>query len=63
MALVSCIIPVHNVKVAYLSSTLNDLRKQKFQDFEIIVVDDASTDEECIQYLRALEINPKIKVI
>jgi glycosyltransferase involved in cell wall biosynthesis len=63
MALVSCIIPVHNAKVSYLSATLADLRKQSFQDYEIVIVDDASTDEETIQYLRSLEANPKVKLV
>lgn len=41
--LVSCIIPVYNT-AEYLHDFLDSLFKQSFQNFEIICVDDASTD-------------------
>lgn len=43
MPKVSVCIPTYNRK-KYLLETLNSIRKQSFQDFEIIIVDDGSTD-------------------
>ena len=40
---VSIVIPVYN-KVEYISNCLESLLQQDFDDFEIIVVDDGSTD-------------------
>ena len=39
----SVVIPVHN-KLPHLERTLNSVLKQTFQDFEIILIDDASSD-------------------
>lgn len=41
---ISIILPVYN-GAAYLSETMNSLLVQQFQDFELLVIDDASTDE------------------
>lgn len=40
---ISIIIPVYNVK-QYLSATLENVLSQEFEDFELILVDDGSTD-------------------
>ena len=44
MPKVSIILPVYN-KDEYLSATLNLLINQSYQDWELIVVDDGSTDD------------------
>lgn len=57
---VSVIIPVYNVE-RYLNKCVESVLNQTFQDFEIILVDDGSTDksgEICDSY-----INEKIRVI
>ena len=41
--LFSIIIPVYNVK-EYLAACLDSLTAQTLQDFEVIIVDDVSTD-------------------
>lgn len=40
---ISIIIPVYNTE-KYLSACLNSIKEQSFEDFEVIIVDDGSTD-------------------
>ena len=40
---VSIIVPAYNVK-KYITKTLNSLLKQSFSDYEVLIVDDGSTD-------------------
>lgn len=43
MAIISIIIPVYNTE-KYLEKCINSILHQKFTDFELILVDDGSTD-------------------
>ena len=58
--LVSVIVPTYNNE-KYLANCLNSLLVQTFQDFEIIVVDDGSTDQTT-KLLKAFKTNPSIRV-
>jgi len=58
---ISVIIPVYNVE-EYLHICLNSILKQTFQDFEIICIDDASTDSssEILEYFAQKDSRIKI---
>jgi GT2 family glycosyltransferase len=58
-AMFSVVIPTYN-GLRFLPTCLNALRQQTFRDFEIIVVDDASTDESCAVLARDY---PEVRVI
>ena len=62
----SIVIPLYN-KSAYITKTLNSIKNQNYQDYEVIIVNDASTDdskevvEDFIEKLD-LEIKSKFKL-
>lgn len=58
--IVSVIIPVYNVE-AYIAATLESVLQQTFQDFEIIVIDDASPDGS-IEIVKRFS-DPRIRII
>ena len=60
--LLSAIIPVYNVKKEYLEECLDSILKQSYQNFEIILVDDNSTNQETLKTLKSYESNSKIKI-
>lgn len=62
MALISIIVPVYNVE-KYLHKCINSILNQTFKEFELILVDDGSTDKSaqiCDEYKRK---DSRIKVI
>lgn len=53
LPLISVVIPCYN-DGKYLPETISHLRKQTFRDFEIIIVNDGSTDKQTLQILDEL---------
>lgn len=60
MTKVSVIIPAYN-SMAYLPETIENVLQQTYEDFEVIVVNDGSTDET-EQWVSSLN-HPKIKLV
>ena len=61
--LISVLIPVYNVKRRYLEECVDSVLNQKYDNFEIILVDDNSTKKDTLKTLKEYEGNPKVRVI
>lgn len=62
--LISILIPVYNVPVKYLKECINSVLNQTYQNFEICICDDASTNEDVIICLQEFEeFDERIKVV
>ncbi len=59
---VSIIVPYYNMG-RYLPETLRSLREQTFEDYEIVLVDDGSTDPASQRLVNELEGTPKLRII
>lgn len=60
--LITVIVPIYNME-AYMRCSIDSLRRQTFQDFEILLIDDGSKDSSpqiCDQYVAE---DPRIRVI
>lgn len=60
--LISVLIPVYNVDGEYLKECIDSVLGQSYDNFEICIVDDASTKQDTLDMLRAYENNPKVKI-
>lgn len=57
---VSVVVPVHN-KAPFIRETFASIFSQTFRDFEVIAVDDRSTDDS-LQVLRSLD-DPRLRIV
>lgn len=61
MARISVLMPVRNCE-GFILETLNSILTQSFSDFEVVVIDDFSTDSTHEQILKVSEFDKRIKV-
>lgn len=59
---ISVTIPVYNVEPNYIENAINSVINQTYENIEIIVVNDGSTDINTIEYLKSIN-NPKVKIV
>lgn len=59
---VSVLMPVYNTNVEYLSESVNSILEQTFNDYEVVIVDNGSTNTETVEFLSKLN-NEKFKVV
>jgi glycosyltransferase involved in cell wall biosynthesis len=59
--LISIIMPVYNVDPKWLDLAIISIENQWYENWEICIADDKSTNQETIKYLKLIK-NPKIKI-
>ncbi len=59
--LISVIMPVYNVDPKWLSLAIESLKSQWYENWELCIVDDASTNKKTIDFLNSIK-NPKLKI-
>lgn len=57
----SCVMPVYNGE-RYLAASIESVRRQSFDDFDLIIVDDGSTDSTPHILDRFTKLDPRIRV-
>jgi CDP-glycerol glycerophosphotransferase len=62
MPRISVVVPIYNVE-AYLDPCLRSIARQTFEDLEVIVVDDGSTDGSAAIAQRWVEKDPRFRLI
>ena len=60
--LISIIMPVYNVEPKWLDLAIKSIENQWYENWELCIADDKSTNQETIDYLKNLN-NPKIQTI
>jgi len=58
---ISIIMPVYNVDAKWLDKAIQSVKRQVYPKWELCIVDDCSTKEETLRYLRSLN-HPQIKI-
>lgn len=60
---VSIVIPIYNTPVSLFDDLIESVKNQTDTNWECILVDDASTDEQTLRALKTLDMNPKFRII
>lgn len=60
---VSVIIPVYNPDLSLLDRAVRSVQKQFYTDFELLLIDDCSTDQRVLAYLEKKSADERIRVI
>ncbi len=60
--LISIIMPVYNVNVSIFKQTLQSIYEQVYDNWELCICDDCSTNTDLIEFLNELQFNVKIKI-
>jgi len=58
---ISILMPVYNVDPKWLHNAIESVKKQWYTKWELCIVDDKSTNEATLEYLRSLD-DPRIKI-
>lgn len=58
---VSIVIPIFNVE-KYIPRLINNIKQQKFEDYEVVLVDDGSTDNSLAIVENAISDDPRFKL-
>jgi glycosyltransferase involved in cell wall biosynthesis len=61
--LISIILPIYNIKKAYLREAIESVLNQSYKNWELCIADDASSLNETIELLKEYEKTDNIKVI
>jgi hypothetical protein len=58
----SIVMPVYNVQPDYLRESIDSILKQTFGDFELLIIDDGSTESEGIDLIKSYN-DPRIRLV
>jgi hypothetical protein len=59
---ISVVMPTYNTPLEYLQESVESILKQTFVDFELLIIDDGSTETQGIEWLDTLQ-DPRIRLI